>query len=75
MYKGLEPLLKPYLQGPAQPPVDRIRNQFLWDILLKLPKDAKLLQQTKMLIEQQIVIIKSHPSYKASSIVVDVDFV
>ncbi|MFY8090088.1 MAG: replication restart helicase PriA [Chitinophagaceae bacterium] len=75
MYKGLEQLLKPYLQGPAQPPVDRIRNQFLWDILLKLPKDAKLLQQTKMLIEQQIVIIKSHPNYKASSIVVDVDFV
>lgn len=75
MYKGLEPLLKPYLQGPAQPPVDRIRNQFLWDILLKLPKDGKLLLQTKQLIEQQIAIIKNHPSYRATSIVVDVDFV
>jgi primosomal protein N' (replication factor Y) (superfamily II helicase) len=75
MYKGLEPLLKPYLQGPAQPPVDRIRNQFLWDILLKLPKDGNLLLQTKKLIEQQIAIIKNHPNYKASSIVVDVDFV
>ena len=73
MLKGLQVNFKQYLNGPAQPPVDRIRNQYLWEILIKLPKDANLINQCKLEIKQQTAIIKSEKRYGSVSIVVDVD--
>ncbi|MFP5040180.1 primosomal protein N' [Parasediminibacterium sp. JCM 36343] len=70
---GMQKNFKPYLHGPAQPPVDRVRNQYLWEILIKLPKDAATIQQCKREIQQQIAIIQSDKRYRAVSIVVDVD--
>ena len=73
MVKGLQVNFKDYINGPAQPPVDRVRNQYLWEIQLKLPKDGKLIENCKMQIKQQTAIIKNHPSYKSVSVVYDVD--
>ncbi|MBC7650889.1 MAG: primosomal protein N', partial [Deinococcales bacterium] len=73
MLKGLQANFKAYLNGPAQPPVDRIRNQYLWEILIKLPKDAGIINQCKREIQQQIAIIKSEKRYSSVSIVIDVD--
>jgi primosomal protein N' (replication factor Y) len=73
MLKGLEVNFKPYLNGPAQPPVDRIRNQYLWEILIKLPKSAQLINQCKREIQQQIAIIKSERKYASVAVVIDVD--
>ncbi len=62
-----------YLNGPAQPVVDRIRNQYIWEILLKLPKDAALINNCKKEIEQQTVIIQTNKNYRSVTILPDVD--
>lgn len=61
------------MSGPAQPVVDRIRNQYLWEVLIKLPKDAQKIQQCKREIMQQIIIIQSNKRYKAVRVVLNVD--
>ncbi|MFY7963471.1 MAG: replication restart helicase PriA [Chitinophagaceae bacterium] len=73
MVKGLQTSFKDCINGPAQPPVDRVRNQYLWEIQLKLPKNAKLIDNCKIQIQQQIIIIQNHQNYKRVSIIVDVD--
>lgn len=73
MLVGLQTHFKPYLNGPAQPPVDRIRNQYLWEILIKIPKDTALIQLCKQTIYQQIAIIQTDKKYRSTSIVIDVD--
>lgn len=73
MKQGLYAQFRSYVNGPAQPPVDRVRNQYLWELLLKLPKDTKLIEHCKTVIKQQIIILNNHPAYSRVSIVVDVD--
>jgi primosomal protein N' (replication factor Y) len=70
---GLQTNFKNYITGPAEPPVNRIRNQYLWEMLLKLPKDAKLINQCKKEIEQQIVILQSNKRYRSVHVIPDVD--
>jgi primosomal protein N' (replication factor Y) len=53
--------------------VNRIRNQYLWDVLIKLPKNAELIHQCKMQIEQQAAILKFNRRYRSVGIVADVD--
>lgn len=62
-----------YLSGPAEPPVNRIRNQYIYELLLKLPKDASFLGKCKAFILQQIAIIQSQKKYRSVAIIADVD--
>lgn len=64
-----------YLSGPAEPPVNRIRNQYLFELLLKLPKDAQFIRRCKQDILQQIAIIQSNKRYRSVTIIPDVDAV
>ncbi|RFM27740.1 replication restart helicase PriA [Deminuibacter soli] len=73
MISGLKPNFQQYLSGPAQPAIHRIRNQFIWEVLLKLPRNAALIQQCKTEIQQQTAIIQSNKRYRAVVIVPDVD--
>jgi len=73
MMMGLKSRFGSYLNGPAQPVVDRIRNQYIWEILIKLPKDAAMINQCKREIFQQIVMIQSNKHYRAVNIIPDVD--
>jgi len=73
MLQGLKPNYGAYLNGPAQPVVDRIRNQYLWELMLKLPKDGNLINQCKKEIQQQSNIIHSNKTYSGVAIVPDVD--
>ena len=73
MLHGLKVNYSQYLSGPAQPIVDRVRNQYIWEIMIKLPKDAALIHQCKKEIEQQIVIIQSNKNYRSVTILPDVD--
>ncbi len=73
LMRGLQVNFNKWLQGPAQPVVDRIRNQYLWEILVKLPKDTRLIQQCKNEIRQQITIIQSNKRYRNVTILPDVD--
>ncbi|TDH29098.1 primosomal protein N' [Segetibacter sp. 3557_3] len=64
-----------YLSGPAEPVVSRVRNQYLMELLLKLPKDAPLIHQCKRDILQQQAIIQSNKRYRQVHIIADVDAV
>jgi primosomal protein N' (replication factor Y) (superfamily II helicase) len=66
---------KEYLSGPAEPIVNRVRNQYLMELLLKLPKDAQLIKQCKRDILQQVAIIQSNKRYRSVTIIPDVDAV
>ncbi len=73
MMQGLKANFGEQSNGPAQPVVDRVRNQYLWEILIKLPKDARLINQCKREIQQQIVIIQSNKRYRSVTILPDID--
>ncbi len=73
MMQGLKVNFGTYCNGPAQPVVDRVRNQYLWEILIKLPKDAKRINQCKKQIQQQTIIIQSNKRYRSVTILPDVD--
>ena len=73
MMQGLKVNFANQSNGPAQPVVDRVRNQYLWEILIKLPKDANRINQCKKEIQQQVVIIQSNKRYRSVMILPDVD--
>jgi primosomal protein N' (replication factor Y) len=61
------------ITGPAQPLVDRVRNQYLWEVLIKLPKQKETISLCKQVIQQQTVLIQSNKRYRSLSIIPDVD--
>ncbi|HZE83768.1 MAG TPA: primosomal protein N', partial [Puia sp.] len=72
---GLRKDLEPWLVGPAEPPVGRIRNQYLMELLLKLPKDGQTIPFAKHLIQQQTAILHNHKKFRSVTIIPDVDAV
>jgi len=73
MMGGLSPHFPKEISGPAQPVIDRIRNQYLWELLIKLPKNMQHIGQCKQMIIQQTAIIQSNKRYSSVRIIVDVD--
>jgi len=72
---NLKKELGPYLVGPAEPVIARVRNQYLMELLLKLPKDGSTIQFAKHLIQQQTAILHNHPKFRSVVIILDVDAV
>lgn len=70
---GLKGQFANYIMGPSQPVVDRIRNQYIWEILIKLPKDNRLIQHCKIAIQQQTDILQTNKRYRSVHVVTDVD--
>jgi primosomal protein N'' len=64
-----------YLVGPAEPVVNRIRNQYLMELLIKLPKDSKLINRCKAIIQQQTAILHNDKRFRSVVILPDVDAV
>ncbi len=73
MTQGLGANYANFITGPAEPLVNKIRNVFLWEILLKLPREAAVITNCKLQILQQIIIIQSNPTYRSVKITADVD--
>lgn len=73
MMGGLSPHFPKDISGPAQPVIDRIRNQYLWELLIKLPKDMQRISQCKQMIMQQAAILHANKRYSAVRIIVNVD--
>ena len=70
---GLNGQFANYIMGPSQPVVDIILNQYIWEILIKLPKDNRLIQHCKISIQQQAIILQTHKRYRSVHVVTDVD--
>jgi len=64
-----------YLVGPAEPVIARIRNQYLMELLLKLPKDGHTPTFAKHVIQQQTAILHNHPKFRSVVIIPDIDAV
>jgi primosomal protein N' (replication factor Y) len=62
-----------WISAPSQPPVNRVRNQFIWELLLKLPKNQAQIQQIKVAIQQSIVAVQTHAHFRSVRIFADVD--
>ncbi len=65
--------LKEYIVGPAAPVVNRIRNQYLMEILIKLPKETGMSLTYKKVIRNHINLMGSEKSFKSVTVVADVD--
>ncbi|RYY13667.1 MAG: primosomal protein N', partial [Chitinophagaceae bacterium] len=62
-----------YMIGPAEPVVNRVRNQYLMELLFKLPKDTALNNRCKSAIHDQVALMHNDKNYKNVVIIADVD--
>lgn len=62
-----------YVTGPAEPVIKRIRNQYLMELLLKLPRDSKTILQCKAEILDQVAILHQDKKFRTVGVVIDVD--
>ncbi len=65
--------LQQYITGPAAPMVNRIRNQYLMEILIKLPKEKGMSSTYRKIIYNHINLLSSEKQYKSVTIIADVD--
>jgi primosomal protein N' (replication factor Y) len=65
--------LKDFIVGPAAPVVNRIRNQYLMEILIKLPKEPGMSLRYKAAIRNHINLVTGEKNFKSVLVVVDVD--
>jgi len=64
-----------FLVGPAEPVINRIRNQHLMELLVKLPRDTKTIANCKKDMLEQMAILHQHKSFKSVTVVNNVDVV
>ncbi|MDP4263298.1 MAG: primosomal protein N' [Bacteroidota bacterium] len=64
-----------YIVGPAEPVINRVRNQYLIELLLKLPKDRRLIAQCKKDLLEQVAVLHNEKRFRSVVIVPDVDVV
>ncbi len=64
-----------YLVGPAEPVIGRVRNQYLMELLLKLPKDKNLLIQCKKDMLEQVAVLHYDKRFRSVVVVPDVDLI
>ena len=62
-----------YMVGPAPPVVNRVRNQYLMELLFKLPKDSTLIASCKQSILNTIADTHQDKRYRMVTIIADVD--
>ncbi len=64
----LQPHIGQQLVGPAAPLVGKVRNNYLQEMLIKLPRDSKTIAHTK-----QFIKLLAEKKFRSVSIVPDVD--
>lgn len=69
----LRPHIGYHLVGPAVPLVGRVRNNYLQEMLIKLPRDTKVIAQTKQLLRDHFVKLLAEKQFRSVVIVPDVD--
>jgi primosomal protein N' (replication factor Y) len=62
---------KDHVVGPAAPIIGRMRNQYLMEIMIKLPKDGAV--KYKKVIQHHINLLLVEKKYKSITIIADVD--
>lgn len=59
--------------GPEPPLVERVRNQFLFDILIKLEREKINFKAAKSFIQEKVIDLLTDKTLKSIQVVIDVD--
>jgi primosomal protein N' (replication factor Y) len=62
-----------YLTGPGEPVVARIRDQYIMELMLKLPKNGSTIAFAKQVIQQQKAILQNDRKFRSVTITPDID--
>ena len=62
-----------YLTGPGEPVVARIRNQYIMELMLKLPKNGSTIAFAKQVIQQQRAILQNDRKFRSVTVTPDID--
>lgn len=65
--------LRDYIVGPAAPVISRIRNFYLMEIMVKLPKEKGMSSTYKQVISNHINLLLSEKQYRSVQVITDVD--
>ena len=65
--------LNHFVVGPAAPVVGRIRNQYLMELLVKLPLDIKKIEAYKKIIRNHFNLLQTEQRFKSVVMIADVD--
>lgn len=71
--QALQKDLNNFVVGPAAPVVARVRNQYLMELLIKLPLDMKQIQQYKKIIRNHFNLLLAEKEFKSVVMIADVD--
>jgi len=71
--EGLKKDFGKWLLGPAEPVVNRVRNQYLMELSIKLPKETRLMNQCRQLIHEQVAYMHNDKRFRSVVIITDVD--
>lgn len=59
--------------GPQAPPIDKIKDYYLQDLYIKIPKQKVNLEKCKELVGQVVLYTRAMHEFKSTLIIVDVD--
>jgi primosomal protein N' (replication factor Y) (superfamily II helicase) len=62
-----------FLTGPGEPVIARIRNQYIMELMLKLPKNGSTIAFAKQVIQQQRAILQNDRRFRSVTVVPDID--
>ena len=62
-----------FMVGPAEPVVNRIRNQFIMELMFKIPRDAAMVRRCKELIRFKEAYMHQQDQFKSVVLTADVD--
>ena len=69
----LEKRFRDSINGPAEPVIGRIRNLYIMELLLKLPRQGKVTEEARILIHQQRAIMEGDKVFRSVLLSLDVD--
>lgn len=73
LYQVMSQNLNMPVLGPEEPPISRIRNEYIRTILIKIPQTAPI-GSTKKTIQKMLTSFESVPQYRPIKVAVNVDY-
>ena len=73
LYQVMSQNLNMPVLGPEEPPISRIRNEYIRTILIKIPQTAAI-GSTKKTIQKMLTSFEAVPQYRSIKVAVNVDY-
>ena len=71
--EALQSEFQKYLVGPAEPIVNRTRNQYIMELLIKLPREAQIITHCKKRLLEEISKLHQVKKFRSVVVIADVD--